>query len=83
MVFETTRSETALTVPQAAVLASQAGYSVLVNVENRVEKRAIKTGERMQGSWVVTEGLNEGDQIILRGLQKVRPGQLVNPTKNN
>jgi len=84
VVFETTRSETALTVPQAAVLASQAGYSVLVvNVENRVEKRAIKTGERMQGSWVVTEGLNEGDQIILRGLQKVRPGQLVNPTKNN
>ena len=82
VVFERTSDQMALTVPQTAVLASQAGHSVLVvNAENKVERRLIKTGERTRGSWVITEGISEGERIVIRGIQKVRPGQLVNPVE--
>jgi len=30
--------------------------------------------------WVIENGLNPGDRIVVEGLQKVRPGITVNPT---
>jgi membrane fusion protein, multidrug efflux system len=42
------------------------------------EKRAIKIGQRYEGSVEVVSGLNEGDKVVTRGLQKIHDGQLVN-----
>jgi len=67
-------------IPQAAVLTDQAGYYVLlVNDEDKVESHRIETGQRFGTDWVVEQGLEPGERIILYGIQKVRPGLTVNP----
>lgn len=70
--------KTWLTVPQKAVLASPQGQVVMtVSAENKVVPRPIKTGKLVNGAWVVTEGLKGDEQVIVNGLQKVRPGAAV------
>jgi membrane fusion protein, multidrug efflux system len=71
----------ALTVPQAAVLLDQAGrYVLVVDAAKKVEQRRITTGAEQGRDIVVTDGLKEGEQVIVEGIQKVRPGQVVTVT---
>jgi membrane fusion protein (multidrug efflux system) len=68
----------ALTVPQSAVLLDQAGrYVLLVDAAKKVEQRRVTTGVEQGRDVVVTEGLKEGELVIVEGIQKVRPGQVV------
>ena len=70
--------QSALLVPQSAVLLDQAGrYVLVVNAEKKVEQRRITTGAERDRDIVVTGGLKEGELVIIEGIQKVRPGQLV------
>ena len=78
VIVERAQPEQALVVPQAAVIVDQAGQYVLaVDKDNKVEQRRIRTGSTQGSAFTVTEGLKEGDRIIVDGLQKVRPGQVV------
>lgn len=71
-------------IPQAAVQENQAGPFVLVvDKENKVELRPVKTGQRTGTELVVSEGLTEGETIIIEGIQKVRPGATVQPVKKS
>jgi len=73
--------ELVLTVPQSAVQQDQAGAFVLVVDENdTVQIRRVTTGRQEGASWVIQGGLDEGDLVIVQGLQRVRPGIVVNPT---
>lgn len=73
-----------LVVPQAAVQENQAGPFVLVvDKDNKVELRPVKTGQRTGTEMVVSEGLTEGETIIVEGIQKVRPGASVQPVKKS
>jgi membrane fusion protein (multidrug efflux system) len=73
--------KTALTVPQSAVLLDQSGrYVLVVDADKKVEQRRITTGAEQGRNLVVTEGLKEGEQVIVEGIQKVRPGQVVTAT---
>jgi len=66
------------TVPQAAVLEDRAGHYVLiVDSENRVIQRRITTGPVVGTQWAVESGLAKGEPVIVQGVQKVRPGQIV------
>ncbi|MCB1676337.1 MAG: efflux RND transporter periplasmic adaptor subunit [Halioglobus sp.] len=68
----------ALFVPQAAVQADQRGSFVLiVDGGNQVVRRGVELGERREDQVVVKAGLDEGDRVIVRGLQQVRPGMPV------
>src|SRR6266852_379867 len=68
----------ALTVPQSAVLLDQAGrYVLVVDAVKKVEQRRVTTGVEQGRDVVVTEGLKEGELVIVEGVQKVRPGQVV------
>jgi membrane fusion protein (multidrug efflux system) len=70
--------QSALTVPQSAVLLDQAGrYVLVVDADKKVEQRRINTGIEQGRDVVVTSGLKEGELVITEGLQKVRPGQIV------
>ncbi len=72
--------EKAPVVPQAAVQANQSGYFVMVLEEDDVVKpRPVKLGQLSGTDWAVTEGLTEGEMIVVEGIQKVRPGAKVNP----
>src|SRR5687767_10019152 len=71
----------ALLVPQKAVSALQSVDSVsVVKPDKTVETRQVKTGVRVGTLWVIESGLQPDDQVIVEGLQKVRPGMTVNPT---
>jgi len=74
--------ENQLIVQQSAVQQNQSGPFVLVvNQDNKVEYRPIKTGQRVGTVVVVTEGLTKGELIVVEGLQKVRPGVEVDPVQ--
>ncbi len=78
---ERSDAELAVVVPQSATQIDQGGRFVLVvGKDNKVEVRRIKATPRRDGSAVVEEGLQEGELVIVEGLQKVRPGVVVNPT---
>ena len=71
----------ALTIPQSAVVLDQAGrYVLLVDAAKKVEQRRVTLGVEQGRNVVVTEGLKEGEQVIIEGIQKVRPGQVVTAT---
>lgn len=73
-------NESALAVPQRAVMQTPAGAAVMVvDAENKVVSRPIKTGSSHDNSWIVESGLQAGDRVIVEGLQKVQPGAVVKP----
>ena len=75
------KEEPRLVVPQTALQVDQSGYYVLVvNGEHKVEPRRLKTGPNIGTDVVVLSGLKEGDKVIVDGIQKVRPGQVVQAT---
>ena len=70
-----------LVVPQAAVQQDQAGAFVLtVADDNTVLATRVATGRQEGTGWIIEGGLNEGDLVIVQGLQRVRPGIVVTPT---
>ncbi|AQA17784.1 hypothetical protein BST95_05605 [Halioglobus japonicus] len=70
-----------LFIPQAAVQADQQGaFVMMVNAESEVVRRNVELGFRLDTNVLVLEGLVEGDVIIVRGLQLVRPGMTVKAT---
>jgi membrane fusion protein (multidrug efflux system) len=71
----------ALMVPQSAVLLDQAGrYVLVVDDAKKVEQRRVTTGTDQGKDVVITDGLKEGEFVIVEGIQKVRPGQTVAAT---
>ncbi len=69
----------ALLVPQAAVTRDQKGLPValVVGADGKVERRQLATDRTVGDAWLVTGGLKEGEQVIVEGLQKARPGAQV------
>lgn len=74
-------SPQALLVPQVAVTRDQKGMPValVVTAERKVERRQLVTDRAIGDAWLVTGGVKPGDQVIVEGLQKVRPGAQVVP----
>lgn len=70
----------ALLVPQRAVSELQGGYQIaVVEAENKVSIRTVTVGDRVGGDWVIAQGLNPGERVVVEGVQKMRPGITVNP----
>lgn len=75
------KEEQRLVVPQAALQVDQSGYYVLiVDGQHKVEQRRVQTGANRDTEIVIATGLAEGDKVIVEGIQKVRPGQVVQET---
>lgn len=75
VVIEASKPQKALVIPQAAIQRDQRGAFVLsVNDKNLVEQRYVELGAQIDGDFVVTKGLVQGERVITLGLQKVRPG---------
>ena len=70
----------ALLVPQRAVIETQGSYSVVVvSADNKASIRPVKTGERVGPMWIITEGIQPGEQVIAEGMQKAKEGAPVQP----
>ncbi|NOX25594.1 MAG: efflux RND transporter periplasmic adaptor subunit [Deltaproteobacteria bacterium] len=68
-------------VPQAAVLNGKDGRFVLTVRHGIASPRPITTGTVVGSYWAVKSGLKTGDEIIVSGIQKVRPGMPVTVTQ--
>jgi membrane fusion protein (multidrug efflux system) len=65
-------------IPQRAVTLLGNGATVMVvGADGTVEQRAIRVGPLRGSSWVVLDGLNAGETIVVDGLQKISAGQKV------
>jgi len=81
VVSRATQPEMAMVVPQIAVQQDQAGRLVLlVTPDNEVELARVELGARVDTDWIVESGLQVGQHVIVEGVQKARPGMLVQPT---
>jgi membrane fusion protein, multidrug efflux system len=78
--FEVDVRKGALLVPQRAVQELQSIYSVaVVGTDNKVVFRNVKVGPREGSLWVIEQGVNPGDRVVVEGIQKVREGVVVAP----
>jgi membrane fusion protein (multidrug efflux system) len=81
VVVKERKEQPRLVVPQAALQLDQAGTFVLVvNPDSKVETRRVTPGPVDGTDIVITDGLKVGEQVIVEGIQKVRPGQAVTAT---
>jgi membrane fusion protein (multidrug efflux system) len=79
-VLEDSEPIEAVTIPRTAVLLNQGGnYVYIVDADNKAQQRRVKLGPALPTSVAVTSGLAEGDRVIVEGIQRIRPGQLVSP----
>ncbi len=70
----------AIAIPQRAIMERQSMREVYVVVEgNKVERRAITAGAQVGSYWIIEKGLQPGDVVLTEGVQKVRPGAVVEP----
>jgi membrane fusion protein (multidrug efflux system) len=76
------RPQDRLVVPQAAIQSAQGGNQVLVvGADNKVVARVVTLGQTDGPDYVVEKGLQVGEKVIVEGLQKAKPGQVVAPTE--
>jgi membrane fusion protein (multidrug efflux system) len=78
VVIKERKEQPRLVVPQAALQVDQAGYYVMVvGSDRKAEQRRVTTGPNQGTDVVIQTGLKEGEQVIVEGVQKVRPGEVV------
>src|SRR5271156_6366063 len=62
-------------IPQQAVQRDTVGaYAMVVGPDDKVLRKNVTTGESYGNDWIVTDGLESGDQVIVAGLQGAREG---------
>ncbi|MGD9599136.1 MAG: efflux RND transporter periplasmic adaptor subunit [Steroidobacteraceae bacterium] len=73
----------AVLVPQRAIARDPKGNTtaLVVGADSKVEQRAVQVSRTIGDQWLVEGGLAAGDRVIVEGLQKVRPGALVQATE--
>jgi membrane fusion protein (multidrug efflux system) len=68
----------ALLVPQKAVTELQGGFRVVVvGADGKADVRVVEPGERVGSLWIIDKGVKAGENVVVAGLQFVRPGTTV------
>jgi len=72
----------AVLVPQDGVTHDRTGQAtvLVVHADNKVALQTVGATRTLGTNWVVESGLNDGDRVIVAGIQKVQPGMLVHAT---
>ena len=75
----------AILVPQQGVTRTPRGDAtvLVVNAKEQVETRSVLAPQAIGDRWLITNGLKEGDRVIISGLQKVHPGATVIATPDS
>lgn len=73
-------AENVIRVPQRAVQSGAQGQFVLaIGEESKVAALPVKTGGMSGTDFIISDGLKGGEQLVVNGLQKARPGTVVKP----
>lgn len=75
--------ENGLLVPQQGVQRDPKGgtTALVVDGDNKVALREVRVSQTVGDKWLVEEGLAPGDRVVVEGLQKIRPGAVVQATE--
>lgn len=72
--------EGAILVPQKCITELQGQYAVMVVEEgNIIKSRQVVVSDRIGDLWLITEGLESNEQVVLEGIQKVTSGMEIKP----
>jgi len=84
VLLSTQNAPEVLTVPEEALLIGEGSTSVyVVDGENKVQSRPVQVGKTAAGRCEVTSGVSAGENVIVQGLQRVRPGLAVQAVANS
>jgi membrane fusion protein (multidrug efflux system) len=63
-------------VPVPAVTRTPQGSAtvMVVGADNKTVLRPVKTGQLVDGHWLISEGLKDGERVVVSGVQKLKPG---------
>ena len=72
-------NDRAMLVPQVGVTHDRNGRAtvLVVGADNKVALQSVGATRTLDDNWIVESGLNEGDRVIVSGVQKVQPGMPV------
>lgn len=72
----------AILIPQQGVTRTPRGEAtvLVVNSQSQVESRSVVASQAVGDKWLISEGLQPGEQVIVSGLQKAHPGTKVKTT---
>lgn len=74
----------ALLVTERAIGSDQVGrYLMVLDAENRVDKRPVRIGPTVDGLVVIAEGLRADERVVVNGIQRARPGAKVDPEETD
>lgn len=68
----------ALVVPEEAIVFEAASTYVFVIKDDVAVRRTVKTGQRQSGIVAIADGLKNGEEVVIRGLKRVRDGSDIN-----
>lgn len=82
-VVEQATAHDVILAPQEGVTRDRRGQPIalVVNAQNVVEERSLTVLQDHGNAWIVSEGLKDGDRIVVEGLQRIGAGQTVAPTE--
>lgn len=70
----------ALMIPERALATDQSiKFVYVVGADSTATRRSVELGEQRGEMRIITAGLQAGDRVIVKGLQRVKPGQKVEP----
>jgi membrane fusion protein (multidrug efflux system) len=74
-------ADAAIVIPEISLMQSPQGQFVYtVGADGKAKINSVTLGQKVGSNWIVTSGLNAGEQLITEGVIKVRPGSPVQPT---
>jgi membrane fusion protein (multidrug efflux system) len=79
--FSPVQARAAILVPQQAISRNAQGEAtaMVIGKDAKVEQRVVTTDRTVGDQWLVTEGLQPGDRLIVEGLGRIQAGQTVTP----
>jgi RND family efflux transporter MFP subunit len=75
--------EEVVVVPKDAVVQASGGWQVFVHEEGKAMPRTVELGRAIGDAFEVLGGLALGDEVVIRGNERLRPGQEIAPTRAN
>ncbi|MFL4468704.1 efflux RND transporter periplasmic adaptor subunit [Tateyamaria armeniaca] len=72
-------SRAVLVVPKDALVQGQGGWTAFVNEDGKATPRTVSIGAAIGDTFEVIDGLAAGDEVVVRGNERLRPGQDIAP----